>query len=74
MPETMTAELPFGLTVGPWPHIPVPVRLRYIVGPPIPVERDPAPSDEAVRRLDIQVRDAVQSGLDALKQRAQRLR
>ncbi|MHB8878245.1 MAG: 1-acyl-sn-glycerol-3-phosphate acyltransferase, partial [Myxococcaceae bacterium] len=27
--------LPWGLTVGPWPHLPIPVTLRYRVGKPI---------------------------------------
>lgn len=67
-------SLPWGLAVGPLPHIPVPVTLRYRIGEPIPVPDALGPGDvptEAmVREHDARVRAAVQSGLDALRDEA----
>lgn len=63
-------SLPWGLGIGPLPHIPVPATLRYLVGPPIPPPRRFAPDepiDEAiVRELDAEVRHAIQSQLDEI--------
>lgn len=63
-------SLPWGLAVGPWPHLPVPARLRYRIGAPIvpPSELEPGeePSDELVRETDERVRSAVQGLLDEL--------
>ncbi|HSQ58966.1 MAG TPA: hypothetical protein VLT84_00805, partial [Acidobacteriota bacterium] len=63
-------SFPFGLTIGPVPHIPVPVCLRYRVAPPVmPVvklEAGEEPSDDAVREMDRRVRDALQAELDVL--------
>jgi len=52
-------SLPWGLALGPWPHLPIPARFRYRIGPPI----RPAGT---VTALDAHVRDAVQSLLDEL--------
>jgi len=64
-------SLPWGLAVGPWPHIPTPARLRYRIGPPVapPVKVAPGeePSEEAVRAFDASVQAAVQGLLDQLK-------
>jgi 1-acyl-sn-glycerol-3-phosphate acyltransferase len=65
-------SLPWGLAVGPWPHIPLPVRLRYRIGapvlPPEPVKPGEEPSEALVREYDRQVQTAVQGLLDELKQ------
>lgn len=61
-------SLPWGLGVGPLPHIPLPTVMRYRFGPPIfprggPVE-DPSP--EAIAALDQVVRANIQSMLEEL--------
>jgi 1-acyl-sn-glycerol-3-phosphate acyltransferase len=61
-------SLPWGLAVGPWPHIPLPVTLRFILGRaivPAPL-RGSAPTDDEVCALDAQVRAAVQAQLELL--------
>lgn len=67
-------SLPWGFAVGPWPHLPTPVTLRYRVGAPIvpPAHPDPErePDEEMVRALDAEVQAAVQRLLDELKPRA----
>jgi 1-acyl-sn-glycerol-3-phosphate acyltransferase len=62
-------SLPWGLAVGPWPHIPVPTRLRYHISEPIfpPADRVPDPPESMVQELDDRVRAAVQAGLDRLR-------
>jgi len=64
-------SLPWGLAVGPWPHIPTPARLRYRMGPAIlpPSGLGPGegPSEEMVLEHDEKVRGAVQGLLDELK-------
>lgn len=64
-------SLPWGLAIGPLPHIPVPVTLRYRFGAPIPVPDTlapgEAPTEAMVREHDAKVRAAVQAGLDALR-------
>ncbi len=55
-------SLPWGLAVGPLPHIPIPAKLRYRIGPAI----CPA-ADDTVEGLDARVRAAVQDLLDDLK-------
>lgn len=65
-------SLPWGLAVGPWPHLPVPATLRYRFGPAIdpravdvgPGER---PSAAQVDAFDALVRRGVQAQLDALR-------
>ena len=64
-------SLPWGFAVGPWPHLPTPVTLRYRIGAPIPppVHPDPErePDEEMVRAYDAQVQAAVQKLLNELK-------
>jgi hypothetical protein len=61
-------SLPWGLGIGPLPHIPLPARLRYCIGEPIEPERISAsPTDAQVRALDEQVRNTIQSMLDQLR-------
>lgn len=65
-------SLPWGLAVGPWPHIPTPARLRYRIGPavlpPEPVAPEDEPSEELVRAYDASVQASVQKLLDELKE------
>ncbi len=65
-------SLPFGLTIGPWPHIPPPARLHYTLGEPLwPADfGDPDDPDTAVR-LDEAVRAAIQSMLDDMRRERQ---
>lgn len=65
-------SMPYGLAVGPWPHIPVPVRLRYRFAKPIHPEDVGArpgeePTDAQVRELDGRVRAGMQAELDELR-------
>ena len=64
-------SLPWGFAVGPWPHLPTPVTLRYRIGAPIqpPAHADPErePDEEMVRAYDAQVQAAVQNLLNELK-------
>ena len=63
-------SLPYGLAVGPWPHLPLPGRLSYRIGepliPPRPINGSPA-SPEMVADFDRQVRTALQGLLDQLQ-------
>jgi 1-acyl-sn-glycerol-3-phosphate acyltransferase len=73
-------SFPWGLAIGPWPHLPPPARLRYRFGKPIvpeggPLKKGEEPSPERVLTLDAQVQAAVQallSGLEAEDQRGKR--
>lgn len=58
-------SLPWGLAVGPWPHLPLPVRLRYRFGAALA----PGPTETA-EALDRRVRAAVQTLLDQLEAEA----
>lgn len=63
-------SLPWGLAIGPLPHLPVPARLRYRIGAPIAppaLAAGQEPSDEMVADLDATVRAAVQAQLDELR-------
>ena len=62
-------SIPWGLAIGPWPHLPLPTTFRYRVGEPITPRGD-------ARDLDARVRGAVQRLLDDLaseKKHARRL-
>jgi 1-acyl-sn-glycerol-3-phosphate acyltransferase len=66
----VSLALPWGLTIGPWPHLPVPTKLRYRIGAPIQppaVEPGQAATDAQVGALDDQVRGAVQDLLHQLR-------
>ncbi len=67
----VSLSFPWGLTIGPLPHLPPPTTLRYKIGAPIPPPITVAAGEEppawAVAQLDAQVQAAVQSQLDALK-------
>jgi 1-acyl-sn-glycerol-3-phosphate acyltransferase len=63
-------SLPWGLAIGPWPHLPLPGTLRYRVGAPIyppPLAPGEEPSEEIVLAMDAAVRAAVQALLDELR-------
>jgi 1-acyl-sn-glycerol-3-phosphate acyltransferase len=63
-------SLPWGLGIGPLPHIPLPAHLRYRIGDPIVpprLEEGRAPTEEQVRKLDEEVRATIQSMLDELR-------
>lgn len=64
-------SLPWGLAVGPWPHVPLPARLRYRIGTPIEGPRrfasDEPIDDGLVRELDAAVRASIQRELDQLR-------
>jgi 1-acyl-sn-glycerol-3-phosphate acyltransferase len=61
-------SIPWGLAIGPLPHLPAPAHLRYRIGAPIPVgPPNPDPSDAEVDALDQQVQAAIQEQLDLLK-------
>lgn len=66
-------SLPWGLAVGPLPHLPLPARFRYRLGAPIEAPRGPITSD-VVEAHDAQVRVAVQVLLEQLEleERAER--
>ncbi len=64
-------SLPWGLAVGPVPHLPLPARLRYRIGKPIESPALPAggaPTLEQINDLDAQVRVAIQGMLRELEE------
>jgi 1-acyl-sn-glycerol-3-phosphate acyltransferase len=64
-------SLPWGLAVGPLPHLPLPAKLRYRFGAPIqppPLQPGEEPTDEMVDAIDAAVRAAVQALLDELRE------
>jgi 1-acyl-sn-glycerol-3-phosphate acyltransferase len=68
----VSLSIPWGLTIGPWPHLPPPTRLRYRIGRPVLPEGgfgEPGeePSNERVRAYDARVRRAMQDLLDQLR-------
>jgi diacylglycerol/phytol O-acyltransferase len=66
----ISVSFPWGLTIGPWPHLPIPATLRYRFGAPIvppPCAPDAEPDDNTVREVDAAVRAAVQRLLDDLR-------
>ena len=64
-------SLPWGLCVGPWPHIPLPARLRYRIGDaiesPKQYEADEPIPDDLVREMDAAVRGTIQRLLHELR-------
>lgn len=61
-------SLPWGVGIGPWPHLPVPTTLHYRLGAPVPLpcEATPSPSEALVAEYDRRVRLALQEQLDTL--------
>jgi len=62
-------SLPWGLGLGPLPHLPWPTPLRYAIAAPIAVPRVDAPTSEQVADLDARVRAAIQTTIDHLRTR-----
>jgi 1-acyl-sn-glycerol-3-phosphate acyltransferase len=67
----VSLSIPWGLTIGPWPHIPPPTHLRYRIGAPVLPEGGfcgpgEVPSDERVDAYDARVQAAIQGLLDEL--------
>jgi 1-acyl-sn-glycerol-3-phosphate acyltransferase len=65
-------SIPWGLAIGPWPHLPPPTTLRYRIGPPVlPDDGYPEPgkepSPEQLAAYDAKVQRAVQALLDELE-------
>jgi 1-acyl-sn-glycerol-3-phosphate acyltransferase len=65
-------SLPWGIAIGPWPHLPTPTTLRYRIGPVVepPVKLTPGdePGEDVVREYDRRVQEAVQRLLDDLRE------
>lgn len=62
-------SLPWGLAIGPLPHLPLPTTLSFQVGAPIgPLSDGPiaAPTDDQVASLDADVRARMQDLLDGM--------
>ena len=71
----VSLSIPWGLTIGPWPHLPPPTHLRYRIGPAVLPEGGfcapgEEPSSERVAAYDARVRAAMQRLLDQLKDEA----
>ena len=64
----ISLSFPWGLTIGPWPHLPIPTTLRYRFGAPIVVPQMDDPDDDTVVEVDEAVRTAVQGLLDELRE------
>ncbi len=64
-------SLPWGVGIGPLPHLPTPAKLRYKIGKPVPAPSTfvpgAEPTEEQVREYDECVQAAVQSLLDELR-------
>jgi 1-acyl-sn-glycerol-3-phosphate acyltransferase len=59
-------SLPWGLAVGPLPHLPWPHPLRYQVGPPIAPGRVAEPTADDIDAVDAEVRATIQRMLGGL--------
>jgi 1-acyl-sn-glycerol-3-phosphate acyltransferase len=73
----VSLAIPWGLTIGPWPHLPTPTTLRYRIGKPVLADEFlPAPGKEPsnaqVAGYDARVRAAMQELLDGLKDEDER--
>lgn len=69
-------SFPYGLGVGPWPHIPPPTRLRYRIGRPVVPPRllpGTSPTPAMIADFDAQVRRALQAELDVLREESEGL-
>ena len=73
-PELFRAEVfpvhlsfPWGLCVGPFPHIMLPSFMRYRIGKPISTQGLDPERPEDANRLDEEVRASLQADLDHLR-------
>lgn len=70
----ISLTVPWGLTIGPWPHLPIPARMRFRFGEPVwlgsnflrRLDAQGEPTPEAIEELDRRVRAQMQRELDAL--------
>ena len=67
-------SIPWGLTVGPWPHFPAPAHMRYRFGTAIPLPAAHEPTDGEVEELDRAVQAEIQRMLDQLQKEEPTLR
>jgi 1-acyl-sn-glycerol-3-phosphate acyltransferase len=70
-------SFPWGLGIGPLPHLPAPVHLRYSIGAPIfPPEQIPnlSRNDPRIEPLNTATLGAIQDMLDTLKEQRPRTR
>ncbi len=67
----VSLSFPWGLTIGPWPHVPMPTHLRYKLGkaihPPPEYKGHYDIPNKVVAEFDAQVQTAVQGLLDKLR-------
>lgn len=61
----ISLALPWGIAIGPLPHIPWPANFRYLLGAAISL---PVVHSDSVKELDMKVRGAVQAQLEVLRQ------
>ncbi len=66
----ISLSIPWGLTIGPVPNLPVPARFRYRFGAPVQIEDQPVaePSQAQIDELDRRVRATMQELLDQLRE------
>ncbi len=70
----ISLTVPWGLTIGPWPHVPIPVRMRFRFGDPVSlgptflrrVDVHGEPTREAIEEMDRLARTEMQRQLDEL--------
>jgi len=71
-------SFPWGLTVGPWPHLPPPTRFDYMIGKPLTPPIIVPPGSKIPRQViidfDAQVQAEIQHMLDQLAARPRGLR
>ncbi|MCB9682276.1 MAG: hypothetical protein H6733_12485 [Alphaproteobacteria bacterium] len=60
-------SVPWGLALGPWPHVPIPARLTYRLGAPITPLQGVSPRT-AVAALDAAVRGSLQGMLTQMQE------
>lgn len=59
-------SIPWGLAIGPWPHLPLPTRLRYRVGPAVPPPEGAKPGADPDKELVIEYDRRVQAAIQKL--------
>lgn len=71
----ISLTVPWGVTIGPWPHMPLPARLRFRFGDPVQLpatflrrlDADGRATPEATEELDRRVRAEMQRLLNELR-------
>lgn len=62
----ISLSFPWGLAVGPWPHLPPPTLIQYRFGQPLHPPAGP-PTPETIAAFDAQVQQAVQVLIEQLR-------